>query len=115
MTVKKEVKRPFLIANREELKDDLISLAVGDTELVIVKHDDRVSVFSGLCLHEEALLADGFLENGFLTCGKHLWRYNLENGGLDKQPGVGLKKLNTWFEGDDLYLDLNELDEIEQN
>ncbi len=106
-------RKPFFIASRSELTDELISLAVGDKELVIVKHEGEVSVFSGLCLHEEALLADGFLENGFITCGKHLWRYSLENGELDKQPGVGIKKLTTWFEGDDLYLDLNELDAMD--
>lgn len=106
-------KRPFFIASRDELKDELISLAVGDQELVIVNYNQQISVFSGLCLHEEALLADGFIEKGFLTCGKHLWRYNLENGELDGQPEVGIKKLNSWFEGDDLYLDLNELDAMD--
>jgi nitrite reductase/ring-hydroxylating ferredoxin subunit len=106
-------RKPFFIATKDELKDELISLGVGDTELVIVNHNNQISVYTGLCLHEEALLADGFLENGFLTCGKHLWRYKLENGELDGEPGVGIKKLDTWFEGDNLYLDLNELERIE--
>ncbi|MBU3917250.1 Rieske (2Fe-2S) protein [bacterium] len=110
--MEKKTKDPFFIATRKELEDDITSVAIDDIELVAVNHDNRISVFSGHCLHEEALLADGFLENGFLTCGRHLWRYNLETGELDGEPGVGLKKLNTWFEGDNLYLDVNELKDM---
>ena len=110
--MKKTDRKPFFIAAREELEGELTSVVVDETELVAVNYNNQISVFSGNCLHEDALLANGFLEDGYLTCGRHLWRYNLENGALDGEPGVKLKKLNTWFEGDDLYLDLQELDEL---
>ncbi len=110
--MEKTEKDRFFIATWKELEDGLTSIAIDDIELVGVNHNGQISVFSGYCLHEDALLADGFLEDGFLTCGRHLWRYNLETGELDGESGVKLKKLNTWFEGDDLYLDVNELKEI---
>ncbi len=112
--MEKAEKDPFFVATRKELEDDITSIAIDNIELVAVNHNNQISVFSGQCLHEEALLADGFLEDGFLTCGRHLWRYNLETGVLDGEPSVGLKKLNIWFEGDDLYLDVNELKEIDE-
>lgn len=112
MTTDKKEKSPYRFASKTDLNDGLTRLSVNDTELVIVHVNDSVAVFGGECIHEGALMADGYIEGEFLFCAKHLWRYNIESGELDKEPGVGLKKLTVWQEGDDLYIDQNEVEEM---
>ena len=110
-TTEKE-KNPYRFASKKDLNEGLTRLTVNDAELVIVKVAESVSVFGGECLHEGALMADGYIEGNFLFCAKHLWRYNIETGELDKEPGIGLGKLDIWQEGDDLYIDLNQIEEM---
>ncbi len=103
---------PFRIAPEGDLNEGLTRLTIDKTEMVLVKHRGSVSVFGGECLHEGALLANGFIEGDYLTCGKHLWRYHLETGELDGEAGFGLKKLSVWTEEGDLCIDLNEVAKI---
>ena len=112
MTSAQNNRSPHRIAAAAEIQEGLTRLIVNDTELVVVSANDTVSVFSGECLHEGALMADGYIEGHFLFCSKHLWRYNLETGELDKEPGVGLKKLNLWQENGEYFIDLNEVNEL---
>ena len=108
-------KVPYKIGSDIEIADGLSRLTIDGIELVIVKKDETVTVFGGECLHEGALMSGGFIEGDFLVCGKHLWRYNLDTGELDKEPGVGLKKLSVWRESGDLYIDQNEVDELAES
>ena len=52
------------VANWKELEDRKPAYAlVADVDLVVVRFDDKVSVFYGRCLHRGALMADGFCKN----------------------------------------------------
>ena len=112
MAATEQEKSPYRFASRDELNEGLTRLTVNGTELVVVHANNSVTVFGGECLHEGALMADGFIEGKFLFCAKHLWRYNIESGELDKEPGVGLKKFTVWQEGGELFIDLNEVEEM---
>ncbi len=105
-------KQRYRIASENDLNEGLTRLTIDKKELVIVKRGKSVVVFAGECMHDGALLAHGFIEGDFLTCGKHLWRYHLETGVLDKEPDMGLKKFDLWREEGELYIDLNELEEL---
>ena len=61
-------------------------------ELVVVKKEDNLSVFAGRCIHQEAPMAQGILEENHLVCSKHLWRYRLDTGELEGEPGIFLQK-----------------------
>lgn len=53
---------------------------VADVDLVVIRHDDDVSVLYGRCLHRGALLADGFIRDDDLICGVHNWDYRYDTG-----------------------------------
>ncbi len=53
---------------------------VAGVDLVVVRHDDQVSVLYGRCLHRGALLADGHVGGNNLVCGLHFWDYRLDSG-----------------------------------
>jgi len=53
---------------------------VAGVDLVVIRHDDRVSVLYGRCLHRGALLSDGHIEGANLICGLHGWDYRYDTG-----------------------------------
>jgi CDGSH-type Zn-finger protein len=96
----------------EDVNEELTRVTIGKKELVVVKQASGLSVFSGVCLHAEALLAEGFIEENHLTCGRHRWRYDLESGELDGDSSMALKKLNARIEDGWLLIERSELNQL---
>jgi len=78
-----------------DLPEGISGATLEATELVIVKKGDSLSVFAGRCLHQEAPLAQAILEKDHIVCSKHLWRYRLDSGALEGEPGIFLQKFQT--------------------
>ena len=75
------MKKKIAIYDWDKLEDRKPAYAlVRDTDLVLVRFDDEVSVFFGRCLHRGALLADGYVEGNNLVCGVHFWDYRYDTG-----------------------------------
>lgn len=77
-----DLKHPVSIARMSELKDRQPAYAlVENTDLVIIRYDDVVSVLYGRCLHRGALLADGHVDDhDNLICSLHQWDYRIDTG-----------------------------------
>ena len=74
-------KGPIKVAAWSELKDREPTYALAlDTDLVVIRYDDRVSVLYGRCLHRGALMADGRVDGDNLYCGLHGWDYRYDTG-----------------------------------
>ena len=65
---------------------------VENTDLVVIRYDQEVSVLYGRCLHRGALLSDGHVEGQNLICGVHNWDYRLDNGVSEYEPEEKLHK-----------------------
>ncbi len=100
------------IIHVDTVKEELTRVTIGKKELVVVNRETGLSVFSGVCLHAEALLAEGFIEENYLTCGRHRWRYDLETGNLDGDPSMKLKKLKVEIEEGWVLIEKAELNEL---
>ncbi len=100
------------IAMPGDLKEGLTPVTLDGIDLVIIKQDETISVFSGKCLHQGAMLADGYVDGKYLTCGLHGWRYEIKTGELEGDPGQCLKKLTVTIEEWDILIDRNELNEL---
>jgi len=57
------------------------------TDVVLVRTSAGLRAFEGRCPHQGALLAEGELDNGYLICSNHGWRFNLETGRRAGGPG----------------------------
>jgi len=69
------------VATWSALRDRVPAHArVADTDLVIVRFDDTVSVLYGRCTHRGALLAEGRIEGEDLVCAHHGWDYRYRTG-----------------------------------
>lgn len=99
------------IAKWSDLKDRRPEYAiVGEVDLVVVRHDNSVSVFYGRCLHRGALLSDGVIDpNDNLICGVHNWDYRLDSGVSEYNNSEVLPKFQAWIEQDDVVIDQDEI------
>lgn len=99
------------VARWSELRDRTPAYAlVGGVDLVVVRFDDKVSVFYGRCLHRGALMADGFVDaNDNLICGVHHWDYRLDTGVSAYENKEALQKFTSLLKGDDVFVDADEV------
>jgi glutamate synthase domain-containing protein 2/nitrite reductase/ring-hydroxylating ferredoxin subunit len=94
--------------------DDLEDLTpqhavVGNTDLVVIRYGDEVSVLYGRCLHRGALLADGHIEGENLICGVHSWDFRFDTGISEYNPAERLKKFSAWVEDGAVLVDADEI------
>jgi NAD(P)H-dependent nitrite reductase small subunit len=65
---------------------------INDTDVALFKVDDEIYALSNVCPHQHtSVMYDGFLEDDFIVCPSHGWKFNLKTGrkpdgykGLDK-------------------------------
>ena len=102
--------RKIAVADWEKLGNRAPAHAlVGEVDLVVIRHDDRISVFYGRCLHRGALLADGFVRGSDLICGLHDWDYRLDTGVSAYNNEEALPKFTSWLEDGRVYVDADEI------
>ncbi len=82
---------------------------VAGVDLVVVRHDDAVSVLYGRCLHRGALLADGHVDGEDLICGLHDWDYRLDSGVSAYNNSEKLKRFEAWRDGDEVFVNGDEV------
>ncbi len=101
---------PLRIANWADLEDRVPAPAlVGNTDLVIVRYDESVSVLYGRCLHRGALLADGGIVGDDLVCGLHGWDYRFRTGVSAYKNDEVLTKFSAWVEDGGVFVDADEV------
>ncbi len=67
---------------------------VNDVEIAVFKINGEVFALSNICPHQQThLIYDGFIEDEFVVCPAHGWKFNLKTGkkdsgsnGLDSFP-----------------------------
>jgi glutamate synthase domain-containing protein 2 len=110
----KKLKSPVNIATLAELPENEPSYAlVLNTDLVVIRRGDIVSVLYGRCLHRGALLSDGHIAGDNLICGVHEWDYRWDTGISEYAPDERLHKFSVALHKGDVYVDEKEVAEFE--
>lgn len=66
---------------------------INDIEIALFKINSKVFAVSNICPHQQThLIYDGFIENDFVVCPAHGWKFNLKTG---KKPS-GSNGLSTY-------------------
>ena len=108
-------KSPIAIARWDDLKDRTPAHAlVNNTDLVVLRLDDQVSVLYGRCQHRGALMADGYVEGDNLICGVHAWDYRCDTGVSEYNNTEKLHRFDAWVEDDQVWVDRHEIDAFER-
>ncbi len=98
------------IAELDDLADRAPAYAlVADVDLVVVRHDDAVSVFYGRCLHRGALMSDGYVDGDNLICGVHYWDYRLDSGVSEYNNAEALPKFTCVVQDGTVFVDEDEI------
>ncbi|UCD11375.1 MAG: Rieske 2Fe-2S domain-containing protein [Nitrospinaceae bacterium] len=98
------------VADWQKLEDRKPAYAlVANVDLVLVRHDDNISVFYGRCLHRGALLADGFVKGDNLICGVHYWDFRIDTGISEYDNEEALPKFSAWVEEGWVWVDEEEI------
>ena len=57
---------------------------VNDVEVAVFKINSEVLAVSNICPHQQtSLIYDGFIEDDFVICPAHGWKFNLRTGKKD--------------------------------
>ncbi|MFT5165935.1 MAG: glutamate synthase domain-containing protein 2/nitrite reductase [Saprospiraceae bacterium] len=112
----KDLHSPQKLIKLSELKDREPSHAlVENTDLVIVRFDDKISVLYGRCLHRGALMSDGFVdEKDNLICGVHQWDYRVDTGVSEYNDKEVLHKFKAVVHQGSVYVDKAEVIAFEE-
>lgn len=110
----KKLRNPIKISDINSLTEKTPTHAkVLNTDLVIIKYEENVSVLYGRCLHRGALLSDGYVEGNNLICGLHFWDYRYDTGISEYNPHETLHKFKSIIENGFVYIDEDEVREFE--
>ncbi len=98
---------PIKIAVFNQLEDRKPTYAlVENTDLVVIRFDEQVSVLYGRCLHRGALLSDGFVDKkDNLICGVHNWDYRIDSGVSEYNNEEVLHKFKTAIDSGTVFVD----------
>lgn len=102
------------LAKLDELGDRKpLHRIVSNTDLVIIKYDNRVSVLYGRCQHRGALMSDGRIVGQNLVCGLHNWDYRLDTGVSEYNNSEYLHKFHEVIKNGEVLIDFGEVKAFE--
>ncbi len=86
--------------------EDLKSVLVDNTEIVIFRHaDGSFSALEDMCSHQNVPLSSGAFENGEIECMAHGARFNCKTGQPLCMPATGpVKSYVVEVVGDDVFV-----------
>ena len=96
------------IASANDLQDDeAVGLEVRDTRIALYRSEGEFFATANRCTHAEAVMSEGFVEDGCIECPLHQARFDLRTGKALCAPAtVDIKTYPVRREGDDIYIDL---------
>jgi 3-phenylpropionate/trans-cinnamate dioxygenase ferredoxin subunit len=59
---------------------------VNSDDLAVCRVGDELFAFANVCTHQEALLSDGYVEDGCIECPLHGGRFDLRTGAAQGSP-----------------------------
>jgi naphthalene 1,2-dioxygenase system ferredoxin subunit len=85
--------------------DDVIGVAVEGRQIALYKYEGEVFATDNVCTHGQALLSDGFLEDGEIECPLHQGRFCIKSGKAMCDPLTeDVRTYDTRVEGEEVLL-----------
>ena len=90
-------------------EEDLIDIEINGELYAVYRLKDGFYGTEGLCSHEGAPLAEGFVTGDTIECAKHNARFHIPSGKATRKPALrDLKTYPVKQEGNDLFIGLPE-------
>ena len=86
-----------------------VSATVANTELVVLRVGDEVSVFQGTCPHQGTSLVGATVTGTSLECPSHRWCFDTRTGERLDRPGDCLRRFDAVVEQGEVRVDVCEI------
>ena len=87
-----------------ELDDkSMNSMTIDGIEVLVIRSGNTINVIPPSCPHMLTALTEGIFDGCVLTCTKHLWQWNIEDGTPLGQAEAPLLKYETRQEAGEVY------------
>ncbi|MCS7166047.1 MAG: nitrite reductase small subunit NirD [Gemmatales bacterium] len=97
------------VLKAQELPEETGRTVEVDGKLIaIFRHQGKLYAIDDTCPHMGASLAEGFVENGIVTCPWHAWRFRLQDGAWVDNPRLKIGCYAVREFGDEIQLALHE-------
>lgn len=94
------------IASASDLKDDeVLGFSHGASRIALYCSEGEFFATDNRCTHAEALMSDGYLEDGCIECPLHQARFDIRTGAALCAPATApLRTYPVRREGNDIYV-----------
>ena len=83
------------IARTTDVPDNRpMAIEIDGVDLVLTRNGEGFSLFQGRCPHMGTLLREGSIEDGYIVCKAHAWRFSCRDGARLRDPRTRLKRLD---------------------
>ncbi len=95
-----------VVAQRDDLKNgEMKQVLVGESDVLLVRHDDNFYAHHAYCSHYGAPLVEGALSDGRIVCPWHHACYDATSGNQIEPPGLdSLENYPVLLDGDDVIV-----------
>ncbi len=97
-------KQWYKLASINDLKEGVSRIDYDNRACFINKNGDDYQIFDSRCPHQVTNIPILAMNGMTLTCPKHQWKFNLENGECIEKGNSPLNKINHKIEDDYLYV-----------
>ena len=74
--------------------------------IALLKSESGYHAIDNTCPHQGGPLAEGYVENGRVSCPWHAWEFDLATGACQTVPGILQKIYEVKVENDAILIDL---------
>jgi nitrite reductase (NADH) small subunit len=79
---------------------------VSGREILVIRIRHDVFAAENECPHQGSPLTAAIVRDGYISCPRHGYRFNLRDGACPDHPGCTLKVYPVQLSGDDILIDL---------
>lgn len=96
------------VARVDDIDDDeVMGVDVGGARIALYRSEGEYFATDNRCTHAEALMSEGYLEDGCIECPLHQARFDIRTGKALCAPAtVDLRTYPVRRDGDDLYIEM---------
>ena len=94
------------VASASDLQDDeVLGLTVGGARIALYRIEGEFYATDNRCTHAEALMSEGYLEDGCIECPLHQARFDIRTGAALCAPATEpLRTYPVKREGEEIYI-----------
>lgn len=81
-------------------------ISINGIEVVLINDNGNISACESDCPHQGSPLLAGIVKEGFISCPRHGWNFDLASGACTNHTGYTLKTYQVEVVGNDILIEL---------